>query len=374
MKNKMNLPSSDTLPIYNLSSIFNKTTNSYKFIWLLAILDSLRNGGKEKIPLKNLIYSMISIVWFPINYYNLSFGKQDQFYKIIKGIKFKFRIRDDINKSELTHFLNLNDGDITIDGLKNNLARYVPFRFLSPWYTNELRGKSDSQKNRIIYNYSSRYFNSRLNKPIYKFSQDRRTIILHSDWVSYLIKHLKILTEFTLWNLGNYLQGNNPNVPNLQRKLFPPLVRKLSNAKLYWKSFIENAKNEKCVFSKQIINLNNISIDHFIPWRFVAHDQLWNLIPVLKRVNSYKGDNIPSEIYLNDFANLQHRAFLNAVNSNLIKPKILEDYTILFNDTLNNIGSISNKKFSDRIIKNLKPMMQIAINMGFRGNWKFKND
>ena len=197
---------------------------------------------------------------------------------------------------------------------------------------------------------------------------------MHSDWVSYLIKHLKILTEFTLWNLGNYLQGNNPNVPNLQRKLFPPLVRKLSNAKLYWKSFIENAKNEKCVFSKQIINLNNISIDHFIPWRFVAHDQLWNLIPVLKRVNSYKGDNIPSEIYLNDFANLQYRAFLNAVNSNLIKPKILEDYTILFNDTLNNIGSISNKKFSDRIIKNLKPMMQIAINMGFRGNWKFKND
>ena len=35
-----------------------------------------------------------------------------------------------------------------------------------------------------------------------------------------------------------------------------------------------------------------INIDHYVPWGFVLHNELWNLIPTFKNINSSKGNNI----------------------------------------------------------------------------------
>ncbi|MFO7585650.1 MAG: HNH endonuclease domain-containing protein [Anaerolineales bacterium] len=35
------------------------------------------------------------------------------------------------------------------------------------------------------------------------------------------------------------------------------------------------------------------SLDHFLPWRYVAHDLLWNILPASKSVNSSKSDSLP---------------------------------------------------------------------------------
>ena len=73
----------------------------------------------------------------------------------------------------------------------------------------------------------------------------------------------------------------------------------------------------------------HFSLDHFLPWRFVAHDLLWNIIPAPGDVNSTKSDNLPNiELYFNSFARLQYEA-LQAVASPR-KEKPLEDYTLLF--------------------------------------------
>ena len=168
-----------------------------------------------------------------------------------------------------------------------------------------------------------------------------------------------------------YLQKNNPNVPNLQEKLFPPLFRKLTLAKNYWWLYLENFPGTKCIYSNQILTKKNISIDHFIPWSFVTHDQLWNLLPVITEVNSSKSDNIPSEIYLEKLLNLQYAAFHFAMKASIIGNKSLEDYSIIFNETLNDISLFSKKKFTSILSDNIKPNIQIAINMGFSANWKF---
>ena len=36
-----------------------------------------------------------------------------------------------------------------------------------------------------------------------------------------------------------------------------------------------------------------ISVDHFVPWQYVAHDELWNLHPTTKSINSSKSNNLP---------------------------------------------------------------------------------
>ena len=50
----MTLPENDQLAVPTLAAVFADTTNSYKFYWLLAILDSLREHGNARIPLREL--------------------------------------------------------------------------------------------------------------------------------------------------------------------------------------------------------------------------------------------------------------------------------------------------------------------------------
>ncbi len=40
----MKLPESPNLPVEYLAAAFGKTTNSYKFFWLLAILEKMKIG------------------------------------------------------------------------------------------------------------------------------------------------------------------------------------------------------------------------------------------------------------------------------------------------------------------------------------------
>ena len=75
----MELPESDELDISRLAAVFSDTTNSYKFYWLLAILDGLRETGQTRFSMRDLSSRMIADVWYPLDYFKLSFGKQDGF-------------------------------------------------------------------------------------------------------------------------------------------------------------------------------------------------------------------------------------------------------------------------------------------------------
>ncbi|MCX6151954.1 MAG: hypothetical protein NTX22_15620 [Ignavibacteriales bacterium] len=367
----MKLPVSNTLPIKYLSAVFDNTTNSYKFYWFLGILECLKKSNKEEIFIEDILIEMIACVWYPINYFKLSFGKQDQLEKIVVALKNELEFEKDISKDDLINHLKDKSNKGFINRLLYELRRYVPFRFLSPWYNNELRGLADNDKNKIIHSNANKNFNHPTEMPIYKFSTEKTKIILNNEWFDYLLIHLSIAKGFTFWHLIKYLQKNNPNVPNLQEKLFPPLLRKLTIAKNYWQLYLDNFTDVKCIYSNQILYKNNISIDHYIPWSFVAHDQLWNLLPVIPAINSSKSDNIPSDIYLERFLNLQYSAFQFAMKTKSISKKMLEDYSIIFNENLNNIYLFSRKRFIGILADNIKPNMQIAINMGFVANWKF---
>ena len=45
----MNLPNSTNLPINKLASVFSSTTATYKFYWLIALIELIEEGN-VKIP------------------------------------------------------------------------------------------------------------------------------------------------------------------------------------------------------------------------------------------------------------------------------------------------------------------------------------
>ena len=84
----MQLPKSNGLPVNLLAACFNNTSATYKYYWLLSILQQVENGNL-KIAKQELFARMISNAWFTVNYFHVSFGKQDLIQdavRVVNGI------------------------------------------------------------------------------------------------------------------------------------------------------------------------------------------------------------------------------------------------------------------------------------------------
>jgi len=96
----MNLPSSNNLPINKLASVFGSTSATYKFYWLIALIELVEEGHIE-IPKRKIFSRMISNSWYTINYFHISFGKQDNLQIAVERILREEKLTIDEKKSNL---------------------------------------------------------------------------------------------------------------------------------------------------------------------------------------------------------------------------------------------------------------------------------
>lgn len=100
----MKLPDHEKLDVGIISSIFNKTTATYKFYWFLSLLELLVEEQQPVVPIRNILSRMICNAWYPIHYYKLSFGFADMLSTHSKEIQKQGNIPIDIDKIELYPF------------------------------------------------------------------------------------------------------------------------------------------------------------------------------------------------------------------------------------------------------------------------------
>jgi len=369
------LPISDKLPVELLATCFQKTTNSYKFYWFLAILAYIKTERTPVIPVNDLKSIMISDIWYPTVYFYLSFGKQDRLSltaAMLNLMENGGANPDNEHLSETISTLRNTSRDFAKEF--NNLGRYVPYRFLEPFFRDKLRGVQDHRKNGLIIELAGASFTNSSAPTIYRFWEDGdKKIEIHPDWYNYLQRHLAILEDYCLWNLLKYLQTRNPNVPNIAGKLFLPRNRNLENARKYWQQALRTLGQTHCIYSQEIIPTHGFSLDHFLPWRYVTHDLLWNIIPTLPAVNSSKGDRLPDlSCYFEKFSQLQFKALQTVALSNRSTLGTIEDYIILFGcEGRDELIQIPYDAFQNKLRETLAPQLQIARSMGFIGNWSY---
>lgn len=367
------LPQSNNLPIGVLASIFENVTNSYKFYWFLSILDSISGQQSPILPISNLLARMIVGVWYPTNYYRLSFGKQDRLGEISLELAKTSSLTSDSKRQVIIQTIEAYlQEDMPLSQHIKSLGNYVPYRFLRPFFASQLRGKEDWKVNRTIVSFAQQAFISQKQPCLYRFiNQHGPAIEIQPHWYSYLNQHLSILTDYCLWNLACYLQKRNPNVPNINSKLFEPCQRNLVLAKKFWQMVFDQVGSLTCIYSGQEMSKSYFSLDHFLPWRFVSHDLLWNIIPTPKNVNSTKSDILPDfDSYFDPFAKLQYQAVQSLTDSQ--KNNLLEDYHILFgtNSTIE-LKKLPYQVFHDKLQSSIAPQFQIATNMGFSTGWVY---
>ncbi|MEZ0612217.1 HNH endonuclease domain-containing protein [Fibrella sp. WM1] len=362
----MELPITDDVDVPSLSKVFNDTTNSYKFYWFLALLDALQRTGNSRISMQELSVQMVAKVWYPLAYYNLSFGTQDQFKAIAHVISSHITVNTKSGAPDLVSQLRtqLTDNELAaIYERVRQLLRWVPYRFIRPFFDVETRGLPDHQVNKAVVDLA----NTRAKAP-YRF--DGEAIVINDSWVRYFGQHQHILRGFINWHLVRFLQKNNPNVAAISEKLERPTDRNFKIANPFWKTYLHHHPDLTCLYSGQSITTANLSLDHFLPFSFVAHDQLWNLIPTTKAVNSAKNDWLPHERYFDKYAQLQFDAF--QFHAEARPAKMLDDYSVLFRESIATIQNNPFDWFRERLSQAVLPQLQTAQNMGFSYPFYYK--
>lgn len=343
----MNLPYSQCLNIDKLSTVFVNTSATYKFYWFLAILELVEQGNTY-IHKQRLFSIMISNSWYTVNYFNVSFGKQDLIQDAVKAILMIENLRVNENRNTINAILE-NTQKIETIKILNHFDKNVPHWFISSWF-------SGTKNN--IYSLSQNFDHGCL----YRLEKDY--IEINPSWISYLQLNSKILKDFCFWNLSLFLQKRNPNVPDIPNKISKSLVRNslMKQTNEYWKLIFNELGSIDCIFtnSKLIFEEKKFAIDHFVPHAFVSHDLIWNLIPIDKSFNCSKGDKLPSvEKHFNDFYKLQKTAY-DIVKIHNSKNKYLDEFLTIFPD-LNDSSGFNYHRYKETI----QPLITIASNNGF---------
>jgi hypothetical protein len=288
------------VPMGKLSGIFKDTTTSYKYLFFRGLIGVLEkeNFVQTKIPLARLGTEMLFGAWYTAFYFHLQLGNADQVLNCLEKILPKGGVVLSERKIE-----NLLRGSKSIDA-SQGLLRYVPQRLLTPWFSHELRGFPDHIRNQMIVELSDKYFEER--KPLYRISEDE--IEMHPDWLCYIQNNYAVLKGWADWQWLDYLARRNPDVPALSKKLEKPGRRSpLTKQRGFWRTSLKS-EHFRCIYTDQKLTPDEFDLDHFLPRSFVAHDQLWNLVPTFKSTNSEKNNSLPNTKFLNGLVEMHHRA------------------------------------------------------------------
>jgi len=354
------LPQSEILTTNHLGKVFSKTVATYKFFWFMSILQIHARTGNLRINVWDIVIRMVANAWYPIHYFRLSFGKSDSLFDIVMELHRITQIPIDANAETIIDALTDRLEERQIQRLLRTLTLNVPYRFLRPWI--------DTSDDRDMVQRSQNIENGCLYS-LYKENGDFY-IILNPAWDAYLHSHYNILMDFAYWNLALFLQARNPNVPAIPNKLIRPEIRNsLSKQHKYWDMVMNIGGPINCIYTGNELHQSDYELDHFIPWSFVSHDLLWNLLPSDGSINSSKSNKLPDMvIYLPKLASLQHRSLQMMLNANK-EQKVMEDF-ITLGYTPRELADMSDELFQELYERTFNPISQIAINMGFE-TWKY---
>lgn len=372
----MQLPSSEELNIGYLSRLFGNTTNCYKFFWFRAILEKL-DITKTTFTFDELINEMIVNAWYMVTEYHLQLGPNgitDNLEEVVKYIFKENQFASSEKKETLFSYLK-NSDDKKIQKYKQDLTINVPYRLQAPFYDeikvtdkfwygpkNLLTEEINRQK-RLMY-----YF---------KCTNGLQTVIeIAPNWIDYLLRNKEIILGWLELNLIHYLQKKNPSVPGIADKLKTPEARKMDKVRSYWKLIINVDPNIHDIYGNVNLASQPISVDHFVPWQYVAHDELWNLHPTTKSINSSKSNSLPQwDNYFEQLSKLEYRAYQLRDQYE----KVDQEFEKCAKEHLNN-QKIRNElyqkgqditSFMNHLDKVLRPVYISAKNCGFK-EWVYE--
>lgn len=368
----MQLPFSEELEIKYLSRLFDNKSECYKLFWFQAIVTKIEDG-KEIITFEELVDEMIADAWYMVSEYHLNLGPSDALEKVIKRINEISNIKSSESKANILKYIK-ECTDKEVQKYRKVLTLNVPYRLQAPFMEG---AKSD------VWKLSGNNLAQRINQEqrlMYYFGafQGMKTEIrIQPEWMDYIIRNREIIRGWIQFNMITYLQRRNPSVPGIADKLYPPQERKMEKVKKYWKTVLEIQPIHEIYMGIEL-QKKDMSIDHFVPWSYVAHDEFWNLHPTTKSINSKKSNYLPDwKTYFQKLCQIEYQSYELLWKNE----KLHKQFDELANEHLNNYeirqklyrSGLSEIEFAGQLSEVLSPVYQSAKNAGFM-NWVLENE
>ena len=368
----MQLPYSEELEIQYLSRLFDNTSECYKFFWFQAIVAKILDG-KTEMSYGELIDEMIADAWYMVTEYHLNMGPKDNLEALVKYIRQISGMKPSEKKSVILDYLGKCE-DKEVMRLKRILILNVPYRLQAP-FMHSMKGRDwDVSSQRLIERINQE---KRLLYYFTAFDGLHTAIIIQPEWQQYILKNQEIIKGWLQYNIILYLQKRNPSVPGIADKLYPPQERKLEKVKKYWKLILTLHPVHE-IYNDIELDGKDLSIDHFVPWSYVAHDEFWNLHPTTRKINSRKSNNLPDwNTYFPRFCEQEFFSYEMMWRYDSVR----EEFEKCAKEHLNNEDvkrrvyreGLTLSEFSASLEEVIQPIYQSAKNCGFR-NWIYGED
>lgn len=366
----------NNLDIESFVHMLDDTTECYKFYWMDSVLTLLAQG-KTEMDFNEVINGMIADAWYSVSEYHLHLGLKDRNGNIMNSLERAVNklVKNSTLKSTATREEIINtikEFDNLLHDEKYQMAKNVPYRLLSSF----LKGvggndKLWEQKKRLI-----SYIEHIDEKQciLYKVEDEvglKKKVVINIQWVKMLCDNMVTIKGWIQLKKIRYLQQRNPGVPGNIYKLEPEneKIRKLKNVRELWNEIIEKRPIAD-IYSGEKLQRNSFEVDHFVPWSYIANDEMWNLSPVKGTLNASKSNKLPDwDRYFREFAQNQYflyhvvfeyedirKKFENCRRDNLVSVWANEELYIQGN---------CEEKFVNILEQHLKPIYDSARIQGY---------
>ncbi len=288
-------------------------TQCYKFYWLEAIMNLFVQ--KTELTFDEIFDEMIILAWYSVTQYHLFLGpiingkRRDAIGGCIGTLLEHTDLNEYSKKEEIK--LVLQDNKSIVSDYKKTLAEYVPYKLLTSFLSELKKDRGTTYQIEYI-----QEMNQVIKLPyiIENGKGLQKKVIIQEEWIPFLQDNYGIIKNWIQYNKIQYLQMINPGVPGIINKLEDQTnkQRHLEKVRELWKTNLSISSEEVFdIYSQEVLE-PNFDVDHFIPWSYVSHDEIWNLIPCKASVNRSKSNNLPDwNTYFMPMANLEFDLYKN---------------------------------------------------------------
>ena len=134
------------------------------------------------------------------------------------------------------------------------------------------------------------------NDDVYTFNKLDKTIDINAINLLLLKANYEDLFDLIDYRWGLILEtfNSSPKINKKVKIIDEQDIKRTDLSKFKKVLDLENPQR-KCFICDEIIDDNDLSIDHVIPWSYLYSDDLWNLVYVHKSCNSSKSNRVPSK-------------------------------------------------------------------------------
>ena len=252
-------------------------SNTYKIMWGKAIIDIIEEDNNQTITFEQIAHKMISYYWDLEFFFGLKQAPQKEKSPVIVQVVQEIIERYKTNSSPMPDWFIKAEKDIRA----------------YPEFNRWIRKIVSTMKLDVSHRFM---FVGGTPLPIYGLDKESETITFDQKQIEVIQSNGFVLKQLLNYKLAQLLEQYNdsPRITQKVRGLSDQQLRR-NNLTKYRKILLSIKSEEPIIdfYTGKVLEHNQISVDHVIPWSFIYSNDLWNLVITSKSFNSQKSNRTP---------------------------------------------------------------------------------